>query len=78
MKRDIARAYVNMKLDAPLPHYVSGNVLDGPLHFPRYVYTLMNDLFLNQKTNKNIRIPYSLKYKHLEKNICVKTNHSVV
>ena len=52
MKRDIARAYVNMKLDAPLPHYVSGNVLDGPLHFPRYVYTLMNDLF---STKRQIR-----------------------
>ena len=27
----------------------------------------MNGLFLNQKTNKNIQISYSLKYKHLKK-----------
>ena len=28
----------------------------------------MDGLFLNQKTNKNIRISYSLKYKHSKKN----------
>ena len=34
MKRDTARAYVNMKLDATLPHYASGNILDDPPPFP--------------------------------------------
>ena len=29
---------------------------------------LMDGLFLNQKTNKNIRISYLLKYKHSKKN----------
>ena len=28
----------------------------------------MDGLFLNQKTNKNIQISYSLKYKHSKKN----------
>ena len=39
----------------------------------------MDGLFLNQKTNKNIRISYSLKYKHskkysLRKNKCYEIN----
>ena len=38
----------------PLPLYAPVHILDG--------------LFLNQKTNNNIRISYSLKYKHSEKN----------
>ena len=32
----------------------------------------MDCLFLNQKTNKNIRISYSLKYKHSKKEILYK------
>ena len=39
----------------------------------------MDDLFLNQKTNKNIRISYSMKYKHSKKKIIYeKVNGSVV
>ena len=39
----------------------------------------MHDLFLNQKKNKNIRISYSLKYKHSEKKIIFeKINDSLV
>ena len=34
----------------------------------------MDDLFLNQKTNKNIRISYSLKYKPSRKIIYEKIN----
>ena len=37
----------------------------------------MNGLFLNQKTNKSIRISYSLKYKHWKKIIYGKINDSV-
>ena len=37
----------------------------------------MDVLFLNQKTNKNIRISYSLKYKHSKKIIYGKVNDSV-
>ena len=37
--------------------------------FPLSRTYLMDGLFLNQKTNKNIRISYSQKYKHSIKNI---------
>ena len=58
-----------MKRDAPLPLYTSVNILDHPLPppFPVLRTYLMDSLFLNQKTNKNIRISYSLKYKHSKK-----------
>ena len=40
---------------------------------------LMDDLFLNQKTNKTFRMSYSLKYKHSKKKILYeKINDSVV
>ena len=42
---------------------------------PQYLYApvqlrtyLMNGLFLNQKTNNNVRISFPLKYKHSKKN----------
>ena len=52
-----------------LPLYASLHILDDSpqpqfLHLRTY---LMDGLFLNQKTNKNIRISYSLKYKHPNK-----------
>ena len=59
--------------------YVSYDVLFSPctqLHtflmnsppFPQLRTYLMDGLFLNQKTNNNIPISYSLKYKHSKKN----------
>ena len=68
MKRDKVSAYVRMTHDTPLPLYASVNILDDPPPFPQLRTYLMDSLFLNQKTNKNIRISYSLKYKHSKKN----------
>ena len=68
MKRDCVSAYVHMKLDTPLPLNTSVNILDDPPPFPELRANLMDGLFLNQNTNKNIRISYSLKYKHSKKN----------
>ena len=59
--------------------YVSYDVLFSPCTqlytflmnsppFPQLRTYLMDGLFLNQKTNNNIPISYSLKYKHLKKN----------
>ena len=59
MKRDSINEYVHMRYDTHPPLY-------APVHFddsPPSTY-LMDSLFLKQKTNKNIRISYSLKYKH--------------
>ena len=84
MKRDVKNiksvsAYADMKRDTPIPLYVSLCILDDPLPFSWLRTYFMNSLFLKQKTNKNIRILYSLKYKHLEKNIFYeKINNSVV
>ena len=58
--------------------YVSYDVLFSPCTqlytflmnsppFPQLRTYLMDGLFLNQKTNNNIRISYSLKYKHSNK-----------
>ena len=41
--------------------------LDDPLPPPQLRMYLIGGLFLNQKTYKDIRISYSLKYKHLKK-----------
>ena len=41
------------------------------------VHVLNGWSFLNQKANKNIQISYSLKYKHLKKNLYEKMNGSV-
>ena len=55
----------------------------SPLHSPSCVLTYLTDgLFLNQKTNKYIRISYSLKYKHSKKksfksHICPKIMHLI-
>ena len=76
LKRNNVSAYVHMKRDTPLPLYASVNILDDspPLTFLQLPFSLlltylMDGLFLNQKTNKNIRISYSLKYKHSEKTL---------
>ena len=60
--------------------YVSYDVLFSPCTqlytflmnsppFPQLRTYLMDGLFLNQKTNNNIPISYSLKYKHSKKKI---------
>ena len=45
------------------------HILDEPPLFPQLQTDLMDGLFLNQKTNKNIniRMSYSMKYKHSKK-----------
>ena len=67
MKRDSVSAYVHIKYETPSsctqlyafwvtahhPQQLSTYLIDGP--------------FFNQKTDKYIRISYSLKYKHSEK-----------
>ena len=56
-----------MRRDAPLPLYAPVHILDDPPPFLQLRTYLMDGLFLNQKTNNNIRISYSLKYKHSKK-----------
>ena len=63
----------------PFSTYVSYEPLHASLHiledhppFPKLLTYLMDDLFLNQKTNKDIRISYSLKYKHSNKKLFTK------
>ena len=56
-----------MRRDTPLPLYAPVHILDDPPPFLQLRTYLMDGLFLNQKTNNNIRISYSLKYKHSKK-----------
>ena len=59
----------------PFSTYVSYdqffNLLDDPPSILPVAY-LMDGLFLNQKTNKNIRLSYSLKRKHSKKKLFTK------
>ena len=73
MKRVSVSAYVPMKHDTSLPLNIFASIFDDPPPFPLLRTSLMDGLFLNQKTNKNIRILYSLKCKHLKKN-CLRKN----
>ena len=73
MKRDNASVYMQMRRDTPLPLYAPVHILDNPPLFPELCTYLMNDLFLNQKTN-NIQISNSLKYKHSKKILYEKIN----
>ena len=57
-----------MRRDTPLSLYAPVHILDDPPPFLQLRTYLMDGLFLNQKTNNNIRISYSLKYKHSKKN----------
>ena len=70
MKIDSASAYLHLRGDTPLPLYAPIHILDDPPppQFLQLRTYLMDGLFLNQKTNKNIRISYSLKYTHSKKN----------
>ena len=56
----------DMGSDTPLPLYAPVHILDDPLPSLQLRTCLMDGLFLKQKTN-NIRISYSLKYKHSKK-----------
>ena len=67
MKRDSVSAYVHMRHDTPLPLLAPVHILVDHAPFPQLCTYLMDDLFLNQKTNKNIQVSYSLKYKHSKK-----------
>ena len=51
------------------PLYAPVHIFDDPPPFHSPVVYLIDGLFLNQKTNNNIRISYSLKYKHSKKKI---------
>ena len=57
-----------MRRDTPLPLYAPIHILDDPPPFLQLRTYLMDGLFLSQKTNSNIRISYSLKYKNSEEN----------
>ena len=59
-----------MKRDTPLPLYAPVHSLDPSI--PLFTTYLLDGLFLNQKTNKNIRISYLLKYKHSKKKFFTK------
>ena len=72
MKRDSVSAQVHMRRDTPLPLYTHVHILDEPPSFPQLRKYLMDGLPLNQKTNKKIRISYSLKYNHANINIFTK------
>ena len=56
-----------MRSDTPLLLCAPVRILDDPFPFLQLRTYLMDGLFLNQKTNNNIRISYSLKYKHSKK-----------
>ena len=56
-----------MMHDTPLPMYAPVHILDDLPPFLQFRMYLMDGLFLNQKTNNNIWISYSLKYKHSKK-----------
>ena len=68
MKKDSVSVYVHIKRDNRPHLYGSVNILGDPPTFPSLRTFLMDDLFLNQKKNMNMRISYSLKYKHSKKN----------
>ena len=53
-----------MMRDTPLPMYAPVHILDDLPALLQFRMYLMDGLFLNQKTNNNIWISYSLKYKH--------------
>ena len=78
MKRDSVSTYVHMRRDTLLPLYAAVHILNDPSPFPQLRTYLMDGLFLNQKSDKIIRISYSLKYKHSRKKILYeKINSSV-
>ena len=76
MKRDSVSDFVHMRRDTPLPLYVPVHILDDPSSIPPAAWVL-NRWPISQPQKKNIRISYSLKYKHSTKKIiCEKINGS--
>ena len=51
-----------MRRDTPLLLYALMHLLDDPQQFFELRTYLMDGIFLNQKTDNNIRMSYSLKY----------------
>ena len=72
MKRDSVSVYVQIRRETSLPLYIPVHIFDDIPPFPLFRKYVMNGLFLNQKANKNIRMSYSLKYKHSKKTIFTK------
>ena len=79
MQKDIVSAYIHMRRDTPLPVYPPVHIFDDLPLFPQLRTYLIDGLFLNEKTNNNIRTSYSLKYKHSKKKLILyeKINGSV-
>ena len=65
----LVRTYLMTNFSTPLPLYPPVHILDDSPPFSQLLTYLMDGLFLNQKTNNNIQISYSPKYKHLKKRI---------
>ena len=69
------------RFSEPLPLYTPVHILDESFSIPPVAHVcLPKNKFLNQRTNKNIRISYSLKYTNIQKkkkNFCEKINGSV-
>ena len=58
---------MHMKRDTSFPLHAPIHILGDPPPFLQLYMYLMDGLFLNQETNNNIPILYSLKYKHSKK-----------
>ena len=63
----LVHTYFMTYFSTPLSLYAPANILDDPPSIPPVAYVLNDGLFLNQKTNNNIPISSSLKYKHSKK-----------
>ena len=77
MKRDSVGSYVHKRRDIQFLMYAPAHILDDlpiprPPPFPQLRMYEMDGLFLNQKTNMNIRISYSLKSKNSNKKLFTK------
>ena len=66
-KVDNSRMYWYKKTVFTSIFFYPVHILDDSHHPPPFVYELNSCLFLNQKIYKDIRISYSLKYKHSKK-----------
>ena len=60
----LVRTYLMTNFSTPLLLYAPVHILDDPFSIPPVAYVLNGWPFFYEKTNKNIRISYSLKYKH--------------
>ena len=67
MKRGSVSAYLHMRRDIPPPPLYAAIGIMIPTSLHQLHTYLIDVLFLNQKTYKDIRILYSLKYKHFKK-----------